>query len=480
MPGSIRFDGREIAHEPVYRRALSGLGRSYQITSVFPEFTRARQRHARGAGARGTQLSFWRPLAAERGARGARAARRSREVGLARRRTSPVAALAHGERRQLEVAMTLATRPQLLLLDEPMAGMSLAESERMVSCSPRSRAATASCWSSTTWTPCSSSPTASRCSVYGRVIACGDPASIRDNAEVRAAYLGRPGSSWPDARCSTSPTSPRTTARARCCSACRFAAEAGECITLIGRNGMGKSTTVKSVLGMLPTHARARAASTDARSADWPSYRIAQAGIGSCRRCGRSFPTLTVRENLVATAAAPTGAARARGRSSASTRCFRGLRERERNLGSQLSGGEQQMLAIGRALMTNPRLLILDEATEGLAPLVRAEIWRCLAALKREGLTLIVDRQEHRARSRASPTATYIVEKGRVAWHGDSPALLGRSRDTSCSAIRQGCNCNDARSIRRSSPTLSPKTLPAARQVSRTSAAPAISSSSRA
>ena len=102
---------------------------------------------------------------------------------------------------------------------------------------------------------------------------------------------------------------------------------------------------------------------------------------------------------------------------------FPRLRERERNLGSQLSGGEQQMLAIGRALMTNPRLLVLDEATEGLAPLVRAEIWRCLAALKQEGLTLIVIDKNIAPLARLADRH-YIVEKGRIAWHGDSESLL--------------------------------------------------------
>ena len=200
-----------------------------------------------------------------------------------------------------------------------------------------------------------------------------------------------------------------------------FEAAAGECITLIGRNGMGKSTTVRSVLGMLRSHEGS--IEFDGKAiGDWPSYRIAQAGIGLVPEMRQIFPTLTVRENLVAT-----GRAGNRG-SSAWTldrvyALFPRLRERERNLGTQLSGGEQQMLAIGRALMTNPRLLVLDEATEGLAPLVRAEIWRCLAALKHEGLTLIVIDKNIAPLARLADRH-YVVEKGRVAWHGDSQALL--------------------------------------------------------
>ena len=200
-----------------------------------------------------------------------------------------------------------------------------------------------------------------------------------------------------------------------------FEAAAGECITLIGRNGMGKSTTVCSLLGMLRSHEGSIEFDGHAIG-DWPSYRIAQAGIGLVPEMRQIFPTLTVRENLVATGRASKTA------SSAWTldrvyALFPRLRERERNLGTQLSGGEQQMLAIGRALMTNPRLLVLDEATEGLAPLVRAEIWRCLAALKHEGLTLIVIDKNIAPLARLADRH-YIVEKGRVAWHGDSQALL--------------------------------------------------------
>ena len=199
-----------------------------------------------------------------------------------------------------------------------------------------------------------------------------------------------------------------------------FEAARGECITLLGRNGMGKSTTVRSLLGMLRT--REGSVEFDGRAiGGWPSYRIAQAGIGLVPEMRQIFPTLTVRENLVATGRTSKDA------SSAWTldrvyALFPRLRERERNLGTQLSGGEQQMLAIGRALMTNPRLLVLDEATEGLAPLVRAEIWRCLAALKRDGLTLIVIDKDVKALTHFADRH-YILEKGRVVWSGDSESL---------------------------------------------------------
>src|SRR5882672_9575525 len=160
-----------------------------------------------------------------------------------------------------------------------------------------------------------------------------------------------------------------------------FFVGAGEVVTLLGRNGMGKTTTIRTLMGLLP----ARGGS--ARFADEPllgrpPYRIAQRGLGLVPEGRQVFPTLSVEENLVATAAARHGTARwtlAR-----VYEFFPRLAERRANMGNQLSGGEQQMLAIGRALMTNPKLLILDEATEGLAPLIRSEIWACLARLKSE------------------------------------------------------------------------------------------------
>ena len=200
-----------------------------------------------------------------------------------------------------------------------------------------------------------------------------------------------------------------------------FAAEAGQCVTLLGRNGMGKTTTVKSILGMLASH-RGSVRFDGHDVGAWPSYRIAKAGIGLVPEMRQVFPTLTVRENLVATARAPDNGAAASWTLDRVYGLFPRLAERAGNLGSQLSGGEQQMLAIGRALMTNPRLLILDEATEGLAPLVRAEIWQCLGTLKRDGLTLVVI-DKNIGPLLALADRHFIVEKGRIAWSGDSAAL---------------------------------------------------------
>ena len=201
--------------------------------------------------------------------------------------------------------------------------------------------------------------------------------------------------------------------------------QSGEMVALMGRNGMGKTTTIRSIMGM--TRARAgviRFAGEEVRSL--PSYKIAKLGIGLVPEGRQIFPNLTTRENLVATAANRGGAADPWTLDKVCD-LFPRLAERLGNMGSQLSGGEQQMLAIGRALMTNPRLLILDEATEGLAPLVRAEIWKCLVTLKGEGLTLIVVDKNIAPLARIADRH-FVVEKGRVVWQGDSQALLADTR----------------------------------------------------
>ena len=195
---------------------------------------------------------------------------------------------------------------------------------------------------------------------------------------------------------------------------------AREVVTLIGRNGMGKSTTVKTIMGMLvPSSGSVRMAGNDL--AGQPSYKVARSGIGLVPEGRHVFPNLTVRENLVATADNRHATAQPWTLDTV-YQMFPRLKERERHLGSNLSGGEQQMLAIGRALMTNPKLLILDEATEGLAPLVRKEIWDCLAQLKGLGQTVIVIDKNISSLLRLADTH-HIVEKGKSVWSGSSASL---------------------------------------------------------
>ncbi len=200
-----------------------------------------------------------------------------------------------------------------------------------------------------------------------------------------------------------------------------FVIAEGEVVTLLGRNGMGRSTTIKCLFGLLPVKGGTIEFGGQ-RVERLASHQIAKLGLGLVPEGRQVFPNLTVEENLVATARArlanrlrPWTLERIYG-------FFPRLRERRGNLGWQLSGGEQQMLAIGRALLTNPRLLVLDEATEGLAPLIRAEIWRALGELKNEGLSLIViDKNLGPLLDLAD--RHFVMEKGAVVWSGDSAAL---------------------------------------------------------
>jgi branched-chain amino acid transport system ATP-binding protein len=204
-----------------------------------------------------------------------------------------------------------------------------------------------------------------------------------------------------------------------------FAVQAGEVATLLGRNGMGKTTTVRSIMGIVPP--KSGSVTFDGKALrGLPSFRVAQAGIGLVPEGRQIFPNLTVRENLVATAA-NRGARPDPWTLEKVFAIFPQLAQRQRNMGNQLSGGEQQMLAVARALMTNPRLLILDEATEGLAPLIRADIYRSIEQMKAAGLSILVIDKDVKALTRVADRH-YVLEKGRVVWSGSS-ADLAASED---------------------------------------------------
>jgi branched-chain amino acid transport system ATP-binding protein len=194
----------------------------------------------------------------------------------------------------------------------------------------------------------------------------------------------------------------------------------GEMVTLMGRNGMGKTTTVRSIMGLTPA-LRGSIRFDGKEIRELPSYRVAQLGIGLVPEGRQVFPNLNVRENLIATAA------NRRDVDDPWTlekvyALFPRLQERADSMANLLSGGEQQMLVIGRALMTNPRLLILDEATEGLAPLIRAEIWQCLSKLKAAGQSILVIDKNVAALTRIADRHT-IIERGQMVWTGTSAEL---------------------------------------------------------
>src|SRR5215472_9371528 len=201
-----------------------------------------------------------------------------------------------------------------------------------------------------------------------------------------------------------------------------LAVASGEMVTLMGRNGMGKTTTVRSIMGLTP--AMTGSIRFDGREIRRLSaYQVAKLGVGLVPEGRQVFPNLTARENLIATAANRSRTAEPWTLDKV-CELFPRLAERIANMANQLSGGEQQMLAIGRALMTNPRLLILDEATEGLAPLIRAEIWHCLSMLKARGQAiLVIDKNVNNLIALAD--RHYVLEKGRVVWSGTSVELTG-------------------------------------------------------
>ena len=201
-----------------------------------------------------------------------------------------------------------------------------------------------------------------------------------------------------------------------------FVVGKGEVVTLLGRNGMGKTTTLHSVMGLVPSRSgNIRFQGQELR--ELPSYQIAKTGLSLVPEGRQIFPNLTVLENLVATAS---------NRSQSENPwnldrvfdLFPRLPNRIHHMGNQLSGGEQQMLAIGRALMTNPKLLILDEATEGLAPLIRNEIWNCVSNLKSAGQSILLVDKNIDALTRIADRH-YIIEKGKVVWDGTSSELQG-------------------------------------------------------
>jgi branched-chain amino acid transport system ATP-binding protein len=199
-----------------------------------------------------------------------------------------------------------------------------------------------------------------------------------------------------------------------------FSVAQGEVATLLGRNGMGKTTAVRSILGLIPARA-GTVRFLGERVESFAPDRIARMGLALVPEGRQIFPNLTVKENLLAFAARRNGS-KTPWTLDGVLAMFPHLAERLRHMGNQLSGGEQQMLAIGRALMTNPHLLILDEATEGLAPLVREDIWHCLDKLRAQGQTiLVIDKYVQRLIKLANHHT--LIERGQVVWQGDSAQL---------------------------------------------------------
>ena len=422
--GRIRFDARDITALPAYRRSQLGLARSFQIASLFPDFTAldnvalAVQAHA------GHSFRFWRDARRECELRGP-AGDALMHAGLAERADVAVTELSHGERRQLEIAMALAVRPRLLLLDEPMAGMGPEKSARLVEMLRQLKGRITILLVEHDMDAVFALADRISVLVYGRIIASGAPAAIRADAAVREAYLGEEEEVPQETRMADAPLLELRDVEtsyglSRVLFGVSLAIAPGEMVSLMGRNGMGKTTTVRSIMGLTPA-ASGSIRFAGAEIGGLPAYRVAKRGIGLVPEGRQLFPNLTTRENLVATAS-NRGAVAEPWTLERVFALFPRLAERASSMANLLSGGEQQMLAIGRALMTNPRLLILDEATEGLAPLVRDEIWRCLAKLRAAGQSILLIDKNVGAITRIADRH-YLIERGRVVWSGSSRDL---------------------------------------------------------
>jgi len=445
--GSITLDGVDVTRWPQPRRAQAGLGRSYQRTTIFPSLSV--HENCRIA-AQAKHQHFWRWLQPARRcqASNAAASQALASAGLEHDAQRTAGLLSHGAKRQLEIAMSLATHPSVLLLDEPLAGMGAEETERMLALLAALKSDHAILLIEHDMDAVFRIADEITVMVNGSVIAHGSPDTIRQDPKVQSAYLGAQehmGGEHVNAAGPSQDVKAPPGGSAGCAAGNRGGARIqvqglhahygashvlqgvdltimpGESVGLLGRNGMGKTTLIRTIMGLLaPTggqiHYRGKGGET--RLAP---HHVARMGIAFVPEGRGIFPNLNVRENLLV-AARPGFDGRRDWTVARVLQTFPRLAERLHHGGQQLSGGEQQMLAIGRALMTNPDTLILDEATEGLAPLIVAEIWHIVHTIRQSGVaTLIVDRNYRKVL--AHTDRCVVLEKGRVVQAGDSAAL---------------------------------------------------------
>ena len=316
-------------------------------------------------------------------------------------RTRLPRSLPYGRKRALEIATTLALDPQLLLLDEPTAGMAHEDVERTIALIK-----SVSAGRTVLMVEHNLSVVEGLCEYVivmtrGSILAEGSYAEVsRKSRRDRGLYRCR--------RCLKSAISMPGTARAMCCMASNFDVHAGEVVTLLGRNGAGKSTTLKSIMGLISS-ARRRDPPQRRRTRDRRSDQIARAGIAYCPEERGIYTSLDVTENLLLPPVLAAG-----GLDMATIYgMFPNLKERARSQGSKLSGGEQQMLAIARILRTGAQLLLLDEPTEGLAPVIVRQIGRTIADIKARGFTILLVEQNFRF-ARSVADRHYVMENGAV------------------------------------------------------------------
>jgi ABC-type branched-subunit amino acid transport system ATPase component len=417
--GAVFLGGRDVTRLPPHRRGRAGIGRSYQKTTIFPRLTAfanarlaAQARSARG-------LSPFSSPGADRAVTGPAEAALD-EVGLAGRAAVVSGLLSHGEQRQLEIAMVLATQPSVLLLDEPLAGMGAGRGP------PDDRAR-----SSTSRRP-RGAPCRARhgCRLLPRGHADGDGRRPRHRPRRAGNGAGGPRRARRLSRRCRSVTALLKAegleafyGTSRILKGIDLHLGSGRCLALVGRNGMGKTTLLRALMGLVPDR-RGRVLWRGRDTAGWAPEAVAQGGIAWAPEGRGVFGSLDVVENLLM-AARPGADGRRLWTLERVFALFPRLAERRRHGGQQLSGGEQQMLTLGRALMTNPDLILIDEAAEGLAPLVARDIWRTLALIREEGVATIVVDKDVRALARFADCIA-VLSKGEIAWEGEPSALLAQ------------------------------------------------------
>ncbi len=417
--GRVLLEGVDVTRWPAHRRCRAGLGRTFQIANVFPRLSVFDNVHAACL------------AQARKGFHLFRAARRFAVeetwrvlelTGLRPQAHRPAGTLSHGDQRILEIALALATRPKLLVLDEPTAGMSPEETAstlQLVTRLNREQGVTVLFCEHDMEVVFS---TAHRVVVMhqGRTIAHGTPEEVRANPEVQRAYLGgeEPEASRREERL---PASGKPLLHVEGIHTyyglshvlfdVSLEVREGEAVFLLGRNGAGKSTTLKSVVGLVPPR-RGTVRYQGRDLVGRPPHQVARLGVGYVPDDRRIFPDLTVGENLeVATRGAGYWTA------DRVFELFPVLREKRHHRGSHLSGGEQKMLAIARALVGNPHLLLLDEPMEGLAPMLVRVLEERIRALKASGLTVLLAEQNVGAALRLADRG-YVIDDGRIRFQG--------------------------------------------------------------
>ncbi len=426
--GTIRVLGQDVAGLPPHRIVGLGLSRSFQILSIFKELTVFENVRLAVQARSLKRFHLWRSVA-----RFEEVVRETREiiqlVGLQGVESATASSLSYGGQRLLEIGLALATRPTVLLLDEPLAGLSAAERERVAAfIKSLSRTVTVVLIEHDIDRVLALSD---RITVLhlGRVIADGTPAQIQEHPEVRAAYLGgraTPAAVAPAVARAVEPvlTVDRVDTfyeKSHILHSVSLEVRSGEVVALLGRNGAGKTATLNTIMGLRPPR-RGSIKFRGREIAGAPPEVVARLGIGLAPQGRRVFPNLTVAENLAIAHMARDGAGLPRWEEGGVLERFPKLRALWGVRAENLSGGEQQMLAIARALVGNVELLLLDEPFEGLAPAVVAEVFHVVEGLRGETAILLVEHNLDLALALAD--RVYVLDRGSVTHEGPARALL--------------------------------------------------------